>query len=201
MQPQSITPAAEPPAAEEWRPITLYKDWEGAYSVSSFGNVRREATGQGARAGHILKPSRHLKGYPRVMLSRAGQHRHGLLHRLVAWEFNCSDAIDAEDFRHIEVEWNDGDMDNNRPENLKCTRRTRQRPSTLSERTLDRVSGRSGRVSGHRRGKKPRFPKQEELAAFRRLLDRTAANRADPVALAPFPQELDTDGDQGLGSG
>jgi hypothetical protein len=136
MCPQSTTPVPEHPASEEWRPITLYKEWEGVYSVSSLGRVRRETSGQGARAGHILKPSVGPKGYLRVLLSYQGQQRHFSLHRLVAFSF--APATDALTFRLTRVNHINGDKTDNRPLNLGCARRApkRRRSTRRTNRTI-----------------------------------------------------------------
>lgn len=139
MCPQSTTPDPPPPSSEEWRPITLYEEWAGTYSVSSLGRVRRETPGQGARAGHILKPSVGPGGYLRVMLSHEGQHQYFFIHRLVAWQFGRSGARDAREFRLTWVEHLNGDRTDNRPKNLHCVRQTRLRPLTRRDRTLDRL--------------------------------------------------------------
>ncbi len=44
---------------EEWRAIP---DWEGLYSISSLGRIRREIDGTGTRAGRILKASCLYRG-------------------------------------------------------------------------------------------------------------------------------------------
>lgn len=69
---------------EEWRPVVGY---EGFYSVSSMGRVRRDAPSKGATPGFILQPELHYRGYHRVRLSveqRCVKHR---VHNLVAAAF------------------------------------------------------------------------------------------------------------------
>jgi len=137
MCPQSTTPAPEPPASEEWRPITLYKEWEGVYSCSSLGRVRRETPSRGAQAGHILKPNTGPGGFLRVSLCYGGQRRYFPVHRLIALTFGPTTEPLA--FRLIQVNHINGDKADNRPVNLDCVRRTRQRPLTRRERTLDHM--------------------------------------------------------------
>lgn len=77
-------------ATERWKPI---KGYEGTYSVSTFGRVRRE---QGFRYGgccgiacvseRILKPT-FTKGYANVGLSLCGKLKRKQIHRLVAEAF------------------------------------------------------------------------------------------------------------------
>jgi len=143
MCPQSTTPAPEPLASEEWRPITLYKDWEGVYSVSSLGRVRRETAGQGAQAGHILKPNTGPGGYLRVLLSYQGQQRYFPIHRLVAFAFGPT--TDPLTFRLTQVNHINGDKGDNRPLNLRCARRGSHRPAERPH-----TGGRSNRAILHR---------------------------------------------------
>lgn len=69
---------------EEWRDVL---DYEGFYSVSSYGRVRRDAGGFGTFAGRILKPQPDRDGYLLVSLSRAGNERTVKVHALVARAF------------------------------------------------------------------------------------------------------------------
>lgn len=67
--------------AEEWRqPARLL----GFYSVSNLGRVRSE---QGRKAGRILKPQYHPKGYEIANLFVDGKRIPVKIHRLVAEEF------------------------------------------------------------------------------------------------------------------
>jgi hypothetical protein len=71
--------------AEEWRPAVGFP----AYEVSSEGRVRRAAGGRGARAGRLLAPLPHPRGYLVVHLSNgsARARRRPLIHSLVAAAF------------------------------------------------------------------------------------------------------------------
>jgi len=70
---------------EEWRPVSGY---EGVYSVSSLGNIRRDAGGQGARRGHILRATvMKSNGYLRVALVVNGKQITRTVHSLVLEAF------------------------------------------------------------------------------------------------------------------
>lgn len=104
-----FTPALQ--TGEEWRPVVGY---EGLYSVSSHGRVRRDAAGQGTRPGRLLAcKSISAKGYVRVSLSRGpASNRFWMLHRLVAAAFigPCPDGM--------EVNHRNGNKLDNRSDNL-----------------------------------------------------------------------------------
>lgn len=80
MHPECTTPTVH----EEWRPVVGY---EGTYSVSSLGRIRRDLGSAGTRAGRILKPSLKKTGYLYVDLSSYGVVRSLRLHVLVAAAF------------------------------------------------------------------------------------------------------------------
>lgn len=99
---------------EIWRPVPSHP----AYSVSSYGRVRREApiiSGWGSRrpAGQILKPNVLPKGYLRVVMSVGCKQSSRLVHRLVASAF-----LAEPDAGKTYVCHRDDDPTNNRPENL-----------------------------------------------------------------------------------
>jgi hypothetical protein len=68
---------------EKWRPVVEY---EGLYSVSNMGRVRREKPGVRTRVGLLLRASPR-GGYPAVTLFKDGRKRGGSLHILVARAF------------------------------------------------------------------------------------------------------------------
>lgn len=68
---------------EIWKGITGY---EGVYSVSNYGRIRRELSRTCAKAGSILKPSLRV-GYPFVQLCRDGVSTSVSIHRVVAEAF------------------------------------------------------------------------------------------------------------------
>lgn len=69
---------------ETWKPIVGY---EGYYSVSSCGRIRRDAKGLGTIIGHLLRPEKIRSGYLRVPLTRNGRTKRFLVHRLVLAAF------------------------------------------------------------------------------------------------------------------
>jgi len=71
------------------------------------------AGGQGAQAGHILKPWRHKDGYLMVTLYRDGKRKKMLVHRLVAERF-----LGPAPSPDHEVNHKNGDKADNCPENL-----------------------------------------------------------------------------------
>ncbi len=95
---------------EVWKEVPGY---EGFYSVSNLGRVRRDAVGQGARAGYILKAtvSRPV-GYLRVGLVRDGKQKTRFIHNLVANAF-LGPYPDGQCVNH-----KDGNKLNNLPGNL-----------------------------------------------------------------------------------
>lgn len=69
---------------EEWKPIPGYEGW---YSASTLGRIRRDRRGVGTHAGRILKPLKGFHGYVRIFLNRHGIHRQFAVHRLVCAAF------------------------------------------------------------------------------------------------------------------
>jgi hypothetical protein len=69
---------------ERWKPVLGYED---LYQVSDKGQVRRVAGGQGARAGHILRPQNNGRGYLSVRLCQNGRLKQTLVHVVVAEAF------------------------------------------------------------------------------------------------------------------
>ncbi|MBA3655649.1 MAG: HNH endonuclease [Actinobacteria bacterium] len=95
---------------EEWRGIPGY---EGTYSVSSRGRVRRDAGGRGAQRGRILRPLPTTEArYASVNLSQGGVTRMLAIHQLVAAAFlgPCPPGM--------EVDHQDTDTWNNAAANL-----------------------------------------------------------------------------------
>lgn len=93
---------------EEWRPVV---GWEGVYSVSSSGRVRRDARGPSTRPGRGLKPSNH-NGYAQVGLRFAGSRATVAVHLLVARAF-LGPAPGGHEADHV-----DGNKANNCSSNL-----------------------------------------------------------------------------------
>lgn len=72
-------------ASEEWRPVVGYEGW---YSVSNLGRVRREKPGPHTRPGLILNPPAGSRGYLKVSLHRGDTGRRTVnVHKLVAEAF------------------------------------------------------------------------------------------------------------------
>lgn len=95
---------------ESWEDVEGY---EGIYQVSSLGYVKRVAAGQGAQAGHILKPRRRRNGYLQVGLWRDGKRKNAKVHRLVLRAF----IGDAPSPKH-QGNHRNGNRADNRIENL-----------------------------------------------------------------------------------
>lgn len=99
----------EPPKTLEqtgkWQSV---KGFEGAYEVSSLGEVRslpRMTAGRWGKEklspGKLLKQDIHKNGYCRAQLSQRGKTSHKLVHRLVAEAFLAPD-IDRVCVNHID---------------------------------------------------------------------------------------------------
>lgn len=103
-------------AKEEWRPIPGF---EGAYAVSSLGDVRRLYFCNGTKAPTpYLKPrpihaAQYGKGYRRVCLYRDGKRKNYNVHCLVLEAFQGPRPSPSHDGAHL-----DGNVDNNSVENL-----------------------------------------------------------------------------------
>jgi hypothetical protein len=73
------------PEHELWRPVVGY---EGVYSVSSLGRVRRDVGGRGTRSGIVRKPYPNPDtGYLVIVLGWLGVKRTFAVHQLVAEAF------------------------------------------------------------------------------------------------------------------
>jgi hypothetical protein len=95
---------------ERWAPV---KGWEGFYSVSDHGRIRRDLRSRGAVGGRILTPKRTTRGYRYVDLSRNDSKVRRLIHQLVAEVFLPARPSLNHDPNHI-----DGDKANNFATNL-----------------------------------------------------------------------------------
>lgn len=104
---------------EEWRPVIGYEGW---YSVSNVGRVRRDKPGTRTYAGRMLKSWITDKGYVSVGLTK-GTHaslRFRFVHTLVTEAF-VGPAPDGIGVNHI-----NGVKTDNRPENLEWATPLRQ---------------------------------------------------------------------------
>src|ERR1700738_122654 len=95
---------------EEWRDVVGY---EGLYSVSNLGRVRRERSATCTKVGRILATPDRGNGYPFVQLCRDNQRRSESVHRLVAFAF-----LGVPSDSSFVINHKDGDRANPRPENL-----------------------------------------------------------------------------------
>ena len=94
---------------EEWRIIPIF---DGIYSVSNLGRVRRNTNGRGTWKGKIMIPIKKQKGYYGVCLRYKSKNRDILIHALVALAF-IGERPKGYDINH-----KDGIKGNNRPDNL-----------------------------------------------------------------------------------
>ena len=94
---------------EKWLPI---KNYEGVYSISSFGNLRREIKGKRTFKGRIIRPSLPHSGYFCVKLTNNKQVKSVNIHKLVIETFKHK-RPEGKHINHI-----DGNKLNNKIENL-----------------------------------------------------------------------------------
>lgn len=103
---------------EIWKPIAEY---EGFYSVSSLGRVRREKTVNNTYAGRILHGGIDCRGYHLVLLYKNGVKKSFKTHRLVASAF-------INNLQNLpQVNHKDGIKTNNRLNNLEYVSAQRNR--------------------------------------------------------------------------
>ena len=108
---------------EEWLPIYEY---EGIYSISSFGYIRRDINADGYEAGMILKNLVN-GGYRSVVLWNNGKGKRHLCHSLVAQAF-IGKRPEGFDINH-----KDGNKGNNHYSNLEyCTRQENVRHCVIN---------------------------------------------------------------------
>lgn len=100
---------AEHTVAEEWRPVVGY---EGLYSVSNLGRVRRDRAGGRYRAGAIRAIVLNIHGYPQAVLYRENVNKTFTVHGLVAAAF-IGPRPDGYEVNHL-----NGVKTDNRAENL-----------------------------------------------------------------------------------
>ena len=80
---------------EEWRAVIGYEGW---YSVSNLGRVRRDRRGPHTRIGKILRPTIKPSGYAVVTLNRNGVGHVVHIHSLVAKAFlKCRCQVNHKD--------------------------------------------------------------------------------------------------------
>lgn len=97
-------------APEIWRDVVGYEGW---YSVSSYGRVRRDRPGSRTSVGLILKTKVERNGYLRVQLWKDAHGKMESIHHLVAQAFIGVRPTTSHGVNHI-----DGVKINNWPSNL-----------------------------------------------------------------------------------
>jgi transcriptional regulator with XRE-family HTH domain len=101
---------------EIWKDVPGY---EGFYTVSNEGRVKRLAGSPFCHNDRILKTAINRTGYVKIALARGGKFWHTMVHRLVALAFIGDPPEGLNQVNHI-----DGNKLNNRPENLEWTNAT-----------------------------------------------------------------------------
>jgi hypothetical protein len=96
-------------SSEQWKSVVGFEGW---YSVSNIGRVRRDRSGQATQAGRILTAGIGAYGYRSVELFGHGKRKRVSVHRLVAAAFLGPCPQDKQ-VNHIS-----GNKLDNRPENL-----------------------------------------------------------------------------------
>jgi len=111
---------------EDWKQIEFAPEYE----VSTYGQVRRIVDSRRYKAGYVLVPKQHRRGYLCYGLVAHGKPITILAHRLVALTFLGNPGVG------YEVAHNDGTRTNNRLDNLRW--------ATPSENQLDRFKHGTG---------------------------------------------------------
>lgn len=94
---------------EVWKDVPEY---EGLYMISNLGNVLSKVPNNGKPKKKIMKQSICSSGYMKVVLSKNGNHKQHMIHRLVAKAF-IPNPENKETVNHI-----DGNKKNNCVDNL-----------------------------------------------------------------------------------
>lgn len=129
------------PASLDVRPLTTWRPCVGLsnYAISNDGQVRREVGGRGHRAGRVLKPLPHPRGYQQVNLWHDGRLTRRTIHSLVAEAF-LGPRPDGQEIDHI-----DGDKHHNHVDNLEYVtsseNKRRRHRLELAKRVLDQHAG------------------------------------------------------------
>ncbi len=140
---------------EEWRPAVGF---QGVYSVSTLGNVRRDVGGKGARKGHILKATIDGRGYRMVDLFVDGIRTKKKVHVLVAETF-IGERPEGYETRHL-----DGNCLNNAVSNLTY--------GTKSDNMMDAV-----KHGTHNETKKTHCKRGHEFTPDNTRIEKTAKSR------------------------
>ena len=128
---------------EQWKDIIIEKngiiyDYTGLYQVSNLGRVRScdrvDALGREVK-GKVLKCNQTKTGYLRIVLSKNGEAKLFLIHRLVAHMFIPNPN------NHPIINHRDENPENNRAENLEwCTQKYNINYGTRNERAGKKIS-------------------------------------------------------------
>jgi len=138
---------------EIWKPCPGY---EGVYSISNLGRVRRDVRSKSTPKSGILKAVRDRDGYVQVGLSWAGKAKTGHVHRLVALAFLGAPPEGRKQVNHI-----DHDRANNRLSNLEwCSPRENMQHCIAADR--------------HKRGMRQKDAKltDDDIPIIRYMLER-----------------------------
>lgn len=160
---------------EKWLPVFGY---EGFYSISNVGTIRRETSANGRPPGHILRASFDGYGYLHLRLSKHGEARTVVVHRVVARAFlgECPAGH--------EVNHKDGDKQNNRVENLE---------HVTTKQNHEHAAANGLKATGVRQGQHThpeRFPRGERVHTAKltneavRIIRQRLANKESGRALA-----------------
>lgn len=103
-------------ANEIWKDVVGY---EGVYSVSNLGRVRRDLASRGSRPNYILKPSPTSGGYLNVTIRRLQRIAQSGVHILVCRAFHGEPPAERSDVNHKDL-----DKTNNRANNLEWMTRS-----------------------------------------------------------------------------
>lgn len=96
-------------ANEVWLPVTGYEGW---YSVSNLGRVRRDRSGKSTTVGKVLRPGKDEWGYLAVVLCRTDGGKSRKIHLMVA------EAFIGPRPTGFQINHKNGNITDNRPENL-----------------------------------------------------------------------------------
>jgi len=118
---------------EIWKSIESY---EGLYEISNYGRIKRFNKNKRFRAFKILKLYKRLDGHLEVALSKSGNEKKFLIHRLVLKAFVGPCPEDKEGCH------NDGNPENNLIENLRWDTHRNNVQDSIKHNTINRGSKR-----------------------------------------------------------
>lgn len=101
--------------SEKWKDVVGYEGW---YSVSSNGEIRRDRPGKRTYVGRIVTPTLDSYGYPQVHLYKNGSRKQFGVHRIVAASFLGSNSDG------LEINHKDCNKQNNAESNLEYVTRS-----------------------------------------------------------------------------